>query len=256
MSISESFTYDATFSDNILVVGQTGCGNTSFVQGLGKNKIVGDGLLNADWLSKINLTKAREDQIRKCFEYRNIEFHYPNNTDELEWIIETFQKDSLDQDKEETNNNFDCYYFEENEKSDKLSVMNDVSSLADKSNDFSNFLTVSRKFGYICLYIFHIVYPTKSIRQMTKIFNIFTSFGQLGNILKMFTKVVTETWSAIFPLVISGWTSFTYHFWMNQNGCAWPWAAEAKYRTNADNNFEQYFYFYQNEKATGYLTNF
>ena len=42
-----------------------------------------------------------------------------------------------------------------------------------------NFLTVSQKFGYICLYNFHIIYPTKSIWQMilsqTKIFNIFSS---------------------------------------------------------------------------------
>ena len=45
--------------------------------------------------------------------------------------------------------------------------MDDVSGLAGKSNDFSKFLTVSRKFHYICLYIFHIIYRTKSIWQMT-----------------------------------------------------------------------------------------
>ena len=37
-------------------------------------------------------------------------------------------------------------------------VMDNVSSLADKSNDFSDFLTVSRKFGFICLYSYHIIY--------------------------------------------------------------------------------------------------
>ena len=31
--------------------------------------------------------------------------------------------------------------------------------LADKSNAFSSFLTVSRKLKYSCLYIFHINYP-------------------------------------------------------------------------------------------------
>ena len=66
--------------------------------------------------------------------------------------------------------------------------MDNVSCLADKSNDFSNFLMVSRKFGYICLYNFHIIYPTKSIWQMilsqTKIFNISPSSIQLGNMLK------------------------------------------------------------------------
>ena len=70
--------------------------------------------------------------------------------------------------------------------------MGDVSGLADKSNDFSNFLTVSRKLGYVSLYIFHIIYPTRSILQMifsqTKIFNIFPSSIQLGNIPKILTN--------------------------------------------------------------------
>lgn len=42
-------------------------------------------------------------------------------------------------------------------------VIDNASGLADKSNKFSNFLTVSRKLGYTCLYIFHLIYPTKSI---------------------------------------------------------------------------------------------
>ena len=73
-----------------------------------------------------------------------------------------------------------------------LIVIDDVSDVADKSNNFSNFLTVSRKFGYICVYIFHIIYPKKFIWQMilsqTKIFNIFPSAIQLGNILKILTS--------------------------------------------------------------------
>ena len=55
--MSENFQYDATFSDNILVLGQTGCGKTSFVQSLGRNKIFGSDLLSMDWVSKINLSK-------------------------------------------------------------------------------------------------------------------------------------------------------------------------------------------------------
>ena len=53
--------------------------------------------------------------------------------------------------------------FKEERKFDKLIVMDDVSGIADKLNYFANFLTVSQKFGYICLNIFHIIYPTKSI---------------------------------------------------------------------------------------------
>ena len=42
---------------------------------------------------------------------------------------------------------------------DKVVVMNNVSGLADKSDVFSNFLTVSRKYGLSCVYIFHTIYP-------------------------------------------------------------------------------------------------
>ena len=34
--------YDGSFTDNILVVGQTGCGKTTFVQNLGQNRMFGE----------------------------------------------------------------------------------------------------------------------------------------------------------------------------------------------------------------------
>ena len=37
---------------------------------------------------------------------------------------------------------------------DKLIVMDDVSGLADKSDEFANFLTVSRKYGITCVTFF------------------------------------------------------------------------------------------------------
>ena len=40
---------------------------------------------------------------------------------------------------------------------DNVIVMDDVSGLADRSNEFSNFLTVSRKYGLTCVYIFHTI---------------------------------------------------------------------------------------------------
>ena len=55
--------------------------------------------------------------------------------------------------------------------------MGDVSDLAGKSENFANFLTVSRKFGFTCVYIFHTINPTKenwqTIISQTKMFNIF-----------------------------------------------------------------------------------
>ena len=81
--------------------------------------------------------------------------------------------------------------------------MNDVPGLADKSNGFSNFLTVIGKFGYICLYIFYIIYVPKPIWQMilsqTKVFNIFPSSIHLGNILKILTRNSDRETSSYIP---------------------------------------------------------
>ena len=55
--------------------------------------------------------------------------------------------------------------------------MDDVSGVADVSKRFANFLTVSRKFRYNCVYVFHVIVPAsqilpKIISQMN-VFNIF-----------------------------------------------------------------------------------
>ena len=63
--------------------------------------------------------------------------------------------------KKQLNNDIDIV-MGENNIYDKLIVMDDVSGLADKSDDFANFLTVSRKFNVACVYVFHTMYPTRS----------------------------------------------------------------------------------------------
>ena len=54
----------------------------------------------------------------------------------------------------------------ENNILDQLIFMGDVSGLADKSDDFAIFLIVSRKFSFTCVYLFHMMYPTRSSWQM------------------------------------------------------------------------------------------
>ena len=44
---------------------------------------------------------------------------------------------------------------------DKVIVMDNVSGFSDKSDEFPNFLTVSRKCGLTYVYIFHATYPTR-----------------------------------------------------------------------------------------------
>ena len=46
--MSQIFQYDATFNDNILVLGQIECRKTSFDQSLGKKKIFGGDLLSVE----------------------------------------------------------------------------------------------------------------------------------------------------------------------------------------------------------------
>ena len=76
----------------------------------------------------------------------------------------------------------------ENSLINKLIVMDDVSGLADKSQDFSNFLTVSRKYGFSCVYVFHTIYPGRQnwemIMSQTHIFNIFPGSIHTSRILK------------------------------------------------------------------------
>ena len=61
-----NFMCDGTFNGNMLVIGQTRCGKTSFVQKLEKNKMFGS-IDSVDWILKIELSETRQHQIRRVF---------------------------------------------------------------------------------------------------------------------------------------------------------------------------------------------
>ena len=88
-------------------------------------------------------------------------------------MIQTFKSRTHDIPDENDVNSL----FGENKKMDRLIVMDEVSCGADISKKFANFLTVSRKFGYHCVYVFHVIAPTTQIWQkiisQKNIFNIF-----------------------------------------------------------------------------------
>ena len=67
--------------------------------------------------------------------------------------------------------------------------MDDVSGLADAYKKFAAFLTVTRKYNYSCVYIFHTVFPEKSNRRLilssTNIFNIFPASVPINSIRKI-----------------------------------------------------------------------
>ena len=67
--------------------------------------------------------------------------------------------------------------------------MDDVSGIADVSNNFSNFLTVSRKFDYNCVCVFHVIAPSSQVCQkiisQTNIFNIFPASVPFNTVSKI-----------------------------------------------------------------------
>ena len=72
---------------------------------------------------------------------------------------------------------------------DRLIIMDDVSGLADESKKFAAFLTVTRKYNYNCVYIFHTVFPEKSswklMLSQTNILNIFAASVPINSIRKI-----------------------------------------------------------------------
>ena len=67
--------------------------------------------------------------------------------------------------------------------------MDGVSGLADESKKFAAFLSVTRKYNYNCVYIFHTVFPEKSnwrlILSQTNIFNIFPASVPINSVRKI-----------------------------------------------------------------------
>ena len=139
------------FKRNTKYVGRTGCGKTTFIQNLGKNNMFGE-IKEVPWISKIPLLSERKNNIRDCFVNEIIDFKYPARVEDFDDLLEFFQKK-----RAHCNEN----YLRENVKLDRLTIMDDVSGLGDRREAFANFLTVSRKLGLTCVYIFHTIYPTR-----------------------------------------------------------------------------------------------
>ena len=150
------YSFDGKFSGNILIVGQTGCGKTTFVQNLAKNQLFGD-IKEVFWISTLELSADRENNIRDCFEDQDVQFSYPNNVEDFDYLLEMCKRNKADN----LENNLG-----ERKVMDKLIVIDDVSGLADKSDEFADFLAVSRKYGITCVYIFHTIYPSRQNWQM------------------------------------------------------------------------------------------
>ena len=180
-------TYDGQFRGNILVVGRTGCGKTTFLEKLGLNNFFGN-IIKTEWISGIDIDKKREAKIQSYFS-NETEVHIAKEPDELDSLIETFKLRSHEEiiDKNTVNNSFG-----ENKKLDSLIVMDEVSGVADVSKKFANFLTVSRKSEYNCVYVFHVIVPASQIWQKI-ISQIYLTFFQLVFLITLLQKLFKAT---------------------------------------------------------------
>ena len=201
------FTYNGKFSGNILVVGRAGCGKTTCIQKLGKNKLFGDEITDFFWVSKIILTKEREDFIRDSFGDQEVHFSYPHDLDDFNYLVGNFMQDKSE--------------YIDNELGEQLTVngliiRDDFSVLADKSEEFSNFLTVSRKYGFSCLYVFHTIYPGRQsweiIMSQTHIFNLFPGSIHSSKILKTLSLFASRQKTHIYQTNRFGLTTSTFKY--------------------------------------------
>ena len=118
--------YNGQFYGNILEVGRTNCGKTTFIEKLGLNNFFGD-IIKTEWISGIDIDKQREAEIQSYFK-NETEVHIAQEQDKLDSLIETFKQRSHENSSNNVNNSF-----RENKKLDQLIIMDDVSGVADIS---------------------------------------------------------------------------------------------------------------------------
>ena len=139
--------------------------------------------------------------------------------------------------------------------------MDDASGLADISNEFANFLSVSRKYGLTCVYIFHTIYPTSQNWQMimsqTKIFNFFPGSVYASSIIKILSSFASR-YKHNQIVNRNLWINRLYYEISNskQKQCLTIDARDvnelgpAKFRTQADNGTQRICYYNRNKKDT------
>ena len=143
-----------------------------------------------------------------------------------------------------------------------LIIIDNVSSLADKSETFANFLTDWRKFWLTCVYIFHTIYSTRQNWQMilaqTKIFNIFPGSRHASSIIKILScrckynyLPSRDLWINRLNFDISNSTKKQY---LTIDTTDVNDLRSAKFRTQADSNQEQICYYNHNKRDTSFLS--
>ena len=183
----ERYTFNGKFQGNILIVGRTGCGKTTFMQKLALNKYFGI-LKKAEWVLYIPLIEKREAEIQSNFSCV-VDFWYPCSVDELDELLEQFKQKSRSEEEISGKRSASKNIFGEKTNRDRLIVLDDISGLADESKKFASFLTVARKYSFNCGYIFLSIHTEKTIWQtilsQTNIYNIFPATVPFNSVKKI-----------------------------------------------------------------------
>ena len=145
----------------------------------------------------------------------------------------------------------------------KIIVMDNVSGLTDKSDEFANFLTVFTKYVIICVYIFHTMQPTRQNWQMmmsqTKISNFFPGSVQASSVQRMLSSFASRYKNMYIP-TRNIWVNKLYFDTSNSKHkqCLTIDKNDindlgpGKFRTQADNLTEQICCYNRNKKDTSF----
>ena len=190
MEVRNKSIYDWWLGRNILVVGKTACRKTNFLQKLRLNKFFGK-LVKTEWVTCIETDEQREAEIQSCFSSK-VEFHLTTAPNDLVSLMEKFKLRT----RVITNNESNSVFGEKNSV-DCLIVMDDVLDIADNCKKIAEFLTVSRKYRYHCIYVFHIIMPEnqtwKKILPQTNILNNFPSSVPYNAVAKVLQSNCRQT---------------------------------------------------------------
>ena len=99
--------HDSQFRGNVLVVGKTGCGKTTFLQKLGLY-IFFEKIVKTKWVSRIEIDEKCKAEIQSCFD-NEVEIHIAKELVKLASLLETFKlrtRDLIDDDVNVNNSVF------------------------------------------------------------------------------------------------------------------------------------------------------
>ena len=140
------------------------------------------------------MTAERENFISDSFEEQEVHFSYQHDLDDLNYLVGNFMQDKSEYIDSELGEKWAVT---------RLIIMDNDSDLGGKSEEFCNFLTGSREYGFSCLYVFHTIYPGRQswemIKSQTHIFNFFPWSIHSSRILKTLSLFASRQKNTYLP---------------------------------------------------------